>query len=108
MKYYQRAKEKRLTLHSINDYTAFNDDEDEISSCRSDKDQALFHYSEDYGGRGDQPGGDCAADWSGQAEHQQTDEGERCGKHRFPFEDCGEHRSGCGTEDHQEDRGDAA
>ena len=98
MKHYKRARQKRLDLTSIHDYTIINRNEERIFSRKQGTDETLLASRKDNGQRWDQPGGSGTEDRRGEAQHQQSDAGEECCEHRFSTENCGEPRSGRGTE----------
>ena len=108
MKQYNRAKEKRMDLISVYDYTIDSDDGKRIHSCRQNKRSTVLHDSKDNGERGDQSGRSGSSNWGEAIQHQQSDAQKICGERGFSPEDGREHWSGCGTENAVQKIGDAA
>jgi len=108
MKQYHRAKQKRLDLISVYDYTIDSVNEKRPYSCRKNKGSTFLHNPKDYGERENQPGRGGTEAWGRAVQHQQSDAQENRRECRFLVENSGEHRAGSGTENAAQKIGKAA
>lgn len=108
MKQYNRAKDKRLYLTSIIDYTSLSVMDEEADADGKSEGKALCGNRKNNGGRGNQPGRGSEKNWRREAKYQSAHAGQDSGECRLSLEDSGEHRFGCGPENPAQEIGDAA
>lgn len=96
---YERARQKRLSLHSIKYDTISLIHAEEVHFTRKNKTRIIPTDKQDDGKRRNQSGRDCSKDWCCPSQYQQDFQGERVCDHRLSFKNCGEHelRSGIKT-----------
>lgn len=97
MKIYERAKQKRLSLHSIKYDTISLIHAEEVQFTRQNKTRVIPTDKQDDGKRRNQSGRDCSENWCCSPQHQQNFPGERVCNNRLSFKNCGEHELGPGV-----------
>ncbi len=96
MKKYERAKQKTIVLHSIENYTISTPDGKEVLFNRKSKKRNI-QTDNRYDGKGwGQSRRDSTPNWFSSPQHQQNIQGKRACDYRLSFKNCREHGPGSG------------